>query len=384
MSSLMMEMGERAQTLGVPFTAHLDLTYRCNEKCVHCYLDHDDHGEMTTVEIKHLLKEMADAGVFILTFSGGEIFLRKDLFEILEYARELTFCIKLKTNAVLIREVQAARLRELAVDSIQVSIYSHRPEVHDAITKLPGSLKRSVNAIRFLKSQGLKVVMANVLMTENMQDYEGVQNLARELGADFTLDPTVSPMMDGDRSTVALNAGDAVLRKLFRDQGLGGNVEEFCSPPVATDEGVLDSLPCSAGHTACYVSPYGEFYPCVQFPLSCGNVRQQRFIDIWRDSPQLKEVRAIRLRDLSSCSKCAHGGSCTRCPGLAFLEGNMRGPSTADCEKSFARTGVPSVNLQNKMLAKEEKSFPERLVQIQLVPAIAGSRLSGMATASAL
>jgi radical SAM protein with 4Fe4S-binding SPASM domain len=384
MSSLMMEMGERAQTLGVPFTAHLDLTYRCNEKCVHCYLDHDDHGEMTTVEIKHLLKEMADAGVFILTFSGGEIFLRKDLFEILEYARELTFCIKLKTNAVLIREVQAARLRELAVDSIQVSIYSHRPEVHDAITKLPGSLKRSVNAIRFLKSQGLKVVMANVLMTENMQDYEGVQNLARELGADFTLDPTVSPMMDGDRSTVALNAGDAVLRKLFRDQGLVGNVEEFCSPPVATDEGVLDSLPCSAGHTACYVSPYGEFYPCVQFPLSCGNVRQQRFIDIWRDSPQLKEVRAIRLRDLSSCSKCAHGGSCTRCPGLAFLEGNMRGPSTADCEKSFARTGVPSVNLQNKMLAKEEKSFPERLVQIQLVPAIAGSRLSGMATASAL
>jgi len=384
MSSLMMEMGERAQTLGVPFTAHLDLTYRCNEKCVHCYLDHDDHGEMTTVEIKHLLKEMADAGVFILTFSGGEIFLRKDLFEILEYARELTFCIKLKTNAVLIREVQAARLRELAVDSIQVSIYSHRPEVHDAITKLPGSLKRSVNAIRFLKSQGLKVVMANVLMTENMQDYEGVQNLARELGADFTLDPTVSPMMDGDRSTVALNAGDAVLRKLFRDQGLVGNVEEFCSPPVATDEGVLDSLPCSAGHTACYVSPYGEFYPCVQFPLSCGNVRQQRFIDIWRDSPQLKEVRAIRLRDLSSCSKCAHGGSCTRCPGLAFLEGNMRGPSTADCEKSFARTGVPSVNLQNKMLAKEEKSFPARLVQIQLVPAIAGSRLSGMATASAL
>jgi radical SAM protein with 4Fe4S-binding SPASM domain len=384
MSSLMMEMGERAQTLGVPFTAHLDLTYRCNEKCVHCYLDHDDHGEMTTVEIKHLLKEMADAGVFILTFSGGEIFLRKDLFEILEYARELTFCIKLKTNAVLIREVQAARLRELAVDSIQVSIYSHRPEVHDAITKLPGSLKRSVNAIRFLKSQGLKVVMANVLMTENMQDYEGVQNLARELGADFTLDPTVSPMMDGDRSTVALNAGDAVLRKLFRDQGLVGDVEEFCSPPVATDEGVLDSLPCSAGHTACYVSPYGEFYPCVQFPLSCGNVRQQRFIDIWRDSPQLKEVRAIRLRDLSSCSKCAHGGSCTRCPGLAFLEGNMRGPSTADCEKSFARTGVPSVNLQNKMLAKEEKSFPERLVQIQLVPAIAGSRLSGMATASAL
>ena len=63
---------------------------------------------MTTVEIKHLLSEMAEAGVFILTLSGGEIFLRKDFFEILEHARSLTFCVKLKTNAVLIREAQAA------------------------------------------------------------------------------------------------------------------------------------------------------------------------------------------------------------------------------------------------------------------------------------
>jgi radical SAM protein with 4Fe4S-binding SPASM domain len=86
----------------------------------------------------------------------------------------------------------------------------------------------------------------------------------------------------------------------------------------------------------CYVSPYGEFYPCVQFALSCGDVRQQRFIEIWRHSEQLKEVRSIRLKDLSSCSQCAHGSTCTRCPGLAFLEGNMRGPSTADCEKSYA------------------------------------------------
>jgi AdoMet-dependent heme synthase len=119
----------------------------------------------------------------------------------------------------------------------------------------------------------------------------------------------------------------------------------------------------------------------VQFPFSCGNVRQQLFIDIWRDSEQLKEVRSIHLRDLSSCSQCAHGSSCTRCPGLAFLEGNMRGPSTADCEKSFARTGIPSVNL----LAKKDKVPSPRLVQIQIVPPIAGSRLSGMdALATAL
>jgi radical SAM protein with 4Fe4S-binding SPASM domain len=374
MSALMQEMGDRALQLGVPFSVQLDLTYRCNEQCVHCYLDHEDHGEMTTVEIKRLLKEMAEAGVFILTLSGGEIFMRKDFFEILECARALTFCIKLKTNAVLIREAQAARLRDLAVESIQVSIYSHRPEVHDAITKVPGSLQRSISAIRFLKSQGLKVIIANVLMTENMRDYQGVRALATELGTECTLDPTVTPMMDGDRSTVDLNAGESALRALFRDETLVGNADEFCAIPTPPSEDSMESLPCSAGHTACYVSPYGEFYPCVQFPLSCGNVRQQPFIDIWRNSEQLKEVRSIRLRDLSSCSQCSHGSTCTRCPGLAFMEGNMRGPSTADCERSFARTGIPSANL----LAKKQSASVPRLVQIQLVPAITGSRLSGV------
>ena len=383
MSALLQEMGDRALRLGVPLSAQLDLTYRCNEQCVHCYLDHDDHGEMTTLEIKHLLKEMAEAGVFILTLSGGEIFLRKDFFEILECARALTFCIKLKTNAVLIREAQAARLRDLGVESIQVSIYSHRHEVHDAITKVPGSLQRSIKAIRFLKAQGLKVIMANVLMTGNMQDYHGVRALADELGAEYTLDPTITPMMDGDRGILGLNAGESALHQLFRDEAFVGNAEEFCAPPPSSNADSMESLPCSAGHTACYVSPYGEFYPCVQFPLSCGNVRQQRFIDIWRDSEQLKEVRSIRLKNLSSCSQCTHGSTCTRCPGLAFLEGNMRGPSTADCEKSFARTGIPSVNLLAKK--ETEKAAPPRLVQIQLVPAITGTRLSGMsAVASAV
>src|SRR6202451_2796874 len=182
MSALLQEMSNKALKLNIPLSVQVDLTYRCNERCVHCYLDHDDHGEMTTAETQHLLDEMADAGVFMLTLSGGEIFLRKDFFEILEHARRLTFCIKLKTNAVMIREREAARIRDLGVESIQISIYSHRPEVHDAITLVSGSLQRSVDAIRFLKAQGLRVVIANVLMKQNMADYPGVRALADELG----------------------------------------------------------------------------------------------------------------------------------------------------------------------------------------------------------
>jgi radical SAM protein with 4Fe4S-binding SPASM domain len=364
MSGLVMEMAAKALKLNIPLSVQLDLTYRCNERCIHCYLDHDDHGEMTTVEIKDLLDQMADAGVFYLTISGGEILMRRDFFEILEHARARTFCVKLKTNGVLIRQKEAQRLRELGVEAVQISIYSHRPEVHDAITKVPGSLRQSIGAVRLLREQGLTVTMANVLMVQNAADYQGVRALAAELDAKFTIDPTITPMMDGDRSILKLNVDQAALQEVFRNRDLVGNVEEFCAPPSSVDEEALDMLPCSAGHTACYVSPYGDVYPCVQFPLPSGNVRRTKFVDIWRDSPQLKEVRGITLRDMPTCSKCAHGATCTRCPGLAYMEGNMRGPSYQDCEKSYARTGIPSENFKARNASPQ--SFQSlKLVQIQ-------------------
>jgi radical SAM protein with 4Fe4S-binding SPASM domain len=359
--SLIAALNHRALRQGVPLSVHLDVTYRCNERCEHCYLDHDGHDEMTTSEIRSLLDQLADAGVFFLTISGGEPLIRRDCFEIIEYARTLRFNVKLKTNAVLIRRKEARRLRELNVEQVQISVYSHRPEVHDGISKLPGSLKRTLAAIRLLKSHGLKVTMANVLMKSNFEDREGVRQMAGELGAHYTLDPTITPMMDGNTSVLSLRLRSDSLRSVFQDSNLVGDVAKFCAPPPPVDDGVLEGYPCSAGHTACYVSPRGELYPCVQFPISCGNVREQSFIDIWRNSPQLLEVRSIRGKDLTTCSSCHHLGGCTRCPGLAYMEGNMRGPSSADCEKSFVRTGIVSA----AMLARENTSSSSALVQIQ-------------------
>jgi radical SAM protein with 4Fe4S-binding SPASM domain len=287
--------------------------------------------------------------------------MRRDFFEIVEHARRLLFNVKVKTNGVMIREAEAKRIRELGVEQVQISVYSHRPEIHDAITKLPGSLKRTVEAIRFLKSQGLKVVIANVLMGGNFSDNAGVMALAKELGVSYTLDPTITPKMDGDRSILALRIPGSELKQVFRSEELVGDVEEFCAPPPAPGDDVMDGLPCSAGHTACYISPYGDVFPCVQFPLPSGNVRRQKFADIWQNSSQLKEVRSIRARDLPTCSTCAHVGTCTRCPGLAFMEGNMRGPSTADCEKSFQRTGIPSAN----MLSRARVASAVPLIQSQ-------------------
>jgi len=343
--SLIVEMNQKAMDLGIPLSVHFDITYRCNERCVHCYLDHDDLGEMTNAEIEDVLDQLADAGVFFLALSGGEVLMRRDFFDIVEHARRRLFNVKIKTNGVMIREPEARRLRQLGVEQVQISVYSHRPEVHDGITKLPGSLRRTIEAIRFLKLQGLKVSMANVLMTANLFDNQGVMSLAKDLGVSYTLDPTITPKIDGNTAVLALRAPGAELRRVFRNEELVGNVAEFCAPPSAPDEDVMDGYPCSAGHTSCYISPYGDVFPCVQFPLPSGNLRREKFVEIWRHSSALKEVRSIRARDLTTCSTCSHVGSCSRCPGLAYMEGNMRGPSSADCEKSFQRTGIPSANM---------------------------------------
>ena len=343
--SLIVEMNQKAMDLGIPLSVHFDITYRCNERCVHCYLDHDDLGEMTTAEIEDVLDQLADAGVFFLALSGGEVLMRRDFFDIVEHARRRLFNVKIKTNGVMIREPEARRLRQLGVEQVQISVYSHRPEVHDGITKLPGSLRRTIEAIRFLKLQGLKVSMANVLMTANLFDNQGMMSLAKDLGVSYTLDPTITPKIDGNTAVLALRAPAAELRRVFQNEELVGNVAEFCAPPAAPDEDVMDGYPCSAGHTSCYISPYGDVFPCVQFPLPSGNLRREKFVEIWRHSSALKEVRSIRARDLTTCSTCSHVGSCSRCPGLAYMEGNMRGPSSADCEKSFQRTGIPSANM---------------------------------------
>jgi len=364
---LMQELNQKALSLGVPLSVHVDVTYRCNERCEHCYLDHDDHGEMTTAEIKDVLDQLAAAGVFFLTLSGGEVLMRRDAFEIIEYARSLSFNVKLKTNAVMIREKEALRIRALGIEQVQVSVYSHRPEVHDAITKLPGSLKRTIAGVRLLRAQDLRVNIANVLMRSNRADAEGVRLLAEELGAHYTLDPTVTPMMDGNTSVLRHRVDADDIRGYFHNPDLVGDVESFCAPPVPVDESIREGLPCSAGHTSCYISPYGDVYPCVQFPITCGNVRREKFIDIWQHSPQMNEVRSIRIKDLTTCSSCTHAGSCTRCPGLAYMEGNMRGPSSADCEKSYVRTGIVTAGM---MARKSSASTAPGLVQIAPAPSI--------------
>lgn len=350
-------LAARAVRKRLPLNVHFDLTYRCNERCVHCYLDHDDHGELTTAECLGVLEQLAAAGTLFLTFSGGEIFLRPDLFEILAAARRLHFDISLKSNALLITPARAARLREMGVRRIQISVYSDDPAVHDAITKVPGSFARTIAAIPVLLAQGLKVKIGCPLMRQNLLAYRGVMALADNLGVPYVLDLTITPMMDGSHGPLAHRVASSALLPVMQDPVLNSchtrpSAEQEATPgpklgsavSSGLESSVYDDIPCSAGHNSCYISPYGDVLPCVQLPKAAGNLRRQRFTEIWYRSPALEEVRSVRDTQLPVCSRCEIRKYCERCPGLALMEGgDLLGAYERACELAEQKARLAGV-----------------------------------------
>jgi radical SAM protein with 4Fe4S-binding SPASM domain len=360
----------------LPWSVHVDLTYRCNERCIHCYLDHEDHGEMKTDEIKNVLEQLAQSGTLFLTLSGGEIFLRDDLFELLEFARALHFDLSLKTNALLIDAERARKLRDLNVRRIQISIYSAEPEVHDAITKVRGSLERSLTAIRFLQAEGLQVKIACPLMKQNLMAYRNVQALAAELGVPYVLDMTITPKMDGDMSLLQLRNSAQELLPILQDTTLNPSLcstdsADETSLGSATSSGIesqaYEDIPCSAGHNSCYISPYGDVFPCVQMPVATGNLRRQPFEEIWSSSPEMNRVRAVRESHLPVCSKCSIRQYCERCPGLAQMEGgDLLGAYERACDLAELKARIAGV--QNPISAMHAQKPSGNEVRLILPP----------------
>lgn len=349
MSVLSERVVERTMARAIPLSVHVDLTMRCNERCVHCYRVIEDRAELTTAEVTTLLADLARAGTLYLTFSGGEIFLRPDLFALIAEAKRLRFDLRLKSNALLITEERARRLRALGVRQVDVSIYSVDAAVHDAVTAIPGSLARSLAGIERLRAAGVGVKINCPLMRATVGGYRDVRALAESLGVACGIDPMITARNDGDRSPVRLRIGRAALTEVLRDATLGAEPLPTEIPAVRPD---LDEIACGAGHNACYVSAYGDVMPCVALPLACGNIRQRPFAEIWSDSRGMRQVRSIRIRDLHTCAGCEAAAFCTRCPGQALVEdGDLYGPSTAACEHALAGAELAGVAVVPASLA---------------------------------
>jgi len=203
--------------------------------------------------------------------------------------------------------------------SVEVSIYSARPEVHDRVTRIPGSHARSLRALRLLKERGVIILIKSPLMSLNSEEYCGIAALAEELGAGCMLDTQLIPRKDRDPTPVKLSLNRDQLRAVFSDPLLAA---QFAQPAKCLPQPGEEI--CATARRTCMISPYGDVFPCLVFPVPAGNLREQSFREIWTGSPLLRDLRTKTVDDLRGGAKPAPG---FRCSALALIEdGDFLGP----------------------------------------------------------
>jgi radical SAM protein with 4Fe4S-binding SPASM domain len=321
------------------FSVHWELTYRCNERCTHCYLDvlppnAQVPGELTTEECKDILDQLAAEGALNLSLSGGEILVRQDFFEIAEYARKKGFALTLYSNGILIKSAVADRIAALHPMRVELSIYGARAETHDRITLRPRSFELTTRACRFLVERGVRVMLKAPLMHENSRELHEMKALAGELGAEFKYDITITPKDTGGLSPLAHRMTDEDLLWIFRET-MDENAAEIWRHRLANQLGPGHRF-CGITLSSLLIDPCGEVYPCVQTRMSAGNLRWQTVRQIWRESPLWERLGDLTLESLPVCSTCDLQSFCTRCHGLAMVEDGDLYECASICKREAA------------------------------------------------
>lgn len=293
-----------------PIRGMIELTYRCNFRCVMCYLvEFRSPGELSTSEVKDVIDQLAAMGCLVLTFTGGEPLLRKDFFELAQYARKRRFGLRVFSNGLLIDEEKADRFAEIRPLSTEISVYGASDATYENVTgrSSNGTHERVVNAIRLLRERDLPVQIKVPVLQQNYADLEQIRDFADQVGAGLAANPNITPKDNGDLSPLQHGLDDATLEEYYAS--FVGPREEPTRAP--------DALMCNTARNAIVVSPMGDVFPCVQIKRSVGNVREQSLARIWSQSPLLDRLRTLRVRDYTGCGGCGKKQKHAQCAGVA-------------------------------------------------------------------
>lgn len=320
---------DRAYAAYVPLFTTIELTLRCNLHCVHCYnFDRAQPmpvgDELAPGEILALIDELAAAGCLELSFSGGEALLHPHLDDFVVRAREHLCAVRLKTNAMALTPVRAARLADLGVTAVDVSLYGASPATHDAFTTLKGSFLKTLAGARAARDAGMRVSLSFCLTRENASEIGAMVAMSEAEGFKYTIDPQLTARYDGTTSSLDHRVDHETLEALYR----GPLADAVGQPSCRLD----NDLSCSCARAVAAVSATGEVYPCIGAPVPSGNVRDGGFLAIWHGSPTLNRIRGLALDDYPKCGPCPDRGFCRRSNGVTFVNtGDYTGADPWTC-----------------------------------------------------
>ena len=333
---------ERLDPLSVaadaPFRADLALTYDCNNLCVHCYSSSPRRrSELSTKEWKRVIDKLFEVGVPNLLFTGGEPTLREDLPELIAHAEKVGAVTGLVTNGRRLADKSYVRkLTEAGLDYVQITLESHLPEIHERITRVPGSWRETVEGIRNSLEAGLYVDVNMTLSKLNVKHVAGYVDFLAQLGVrnvsanrliysgkGLEVREWFEPSFDETARALEI-LKDKALEHGMKFTWYG--VTRYCElNPLELEVGLKF---CSACSVTIAIEPDGTVLPCQSYFHPLGNILRDKWEKIWNHE-LCREIRERRYA-APSCGECGHFAACGGgCPLEAKVRPYPKPPETA-------------------------------------------------------
>lgn len=321
--------------------AQLELTYRCNLHCVHCYTDpynnrQDIRKELSLNEIRRILDELADLEIVFLNLTGGEIFTHPHFFEIYDYAYRKGFLLMLYTNGTIITPGIIERLQQAPPFSIDISCHSVDETAFDKFTQVPGSFRNFMKSMELLRHSGLPICFKTKAMNWNKGELPQVRAFVESFGQQFGFTTSLSPRLNGDLSSLEHRLSPEDISALERP------IHEAEDNEPCQETAELSSTPserlyrCGCATTSIHISAWGELGTCTLQYERRASLREYSVKDAIEKV--FGEIRALRYATDSPCRGCQVHTFCDKKPTDARWErGNVEEPIPYDCDVAMSR-----------------------------------------------
>ena len=318
---------------------HLDISSRCNENCVHCYIPtYKKRGLMTENMFDIVLQQCKDMNVLNLTISGGEPMLNPYLDNFLIKCHVNNFSVNLLSNLTLLTEDLLDIISQNPLVSVQTSLYAMNENVHDAITRQSGSFKKTMLAINRLRDRNVPLQINCPIMKQNLNYHKDVLNFAKSLNIEADSDYLLYGCYDFSKSNLSCRLDacevDYVLNDMLSESTKFDEVKKAIQlKKVDSDEPI-----CPVCKSSLCISNIGDVYPCEGWQsLKIGNLKERSLKDLWENSAVVNRLRSLTYKDFPKCNTCIDKKYCSTCLVMNVNEdkhGNYKHINSFLCESA--------------------------------------------------
>ena len=299
-----------------PTSVHLEIAAACNEKCVHCYIPQGIKiGIMPFDMVKSVIKQCTNLNILYITLSGGEPMLHPDFLKILSLCNDNDFSVNVLSNLTNLNEVIVEEMVANPLLSVQASLYSTDEAVHDSITGVPGSCKKTMQSILSLVHHNIPVQISCPIMKQNYNSYREVMNWGKEEGVTVSADYVIIGRCDGTSTNLQCRLQMEEIAAILKEELSEPLSRESLSEEVRNNKMRLqDDFICGVCGSSICVRANGDVFPCAGWE-NCvlGNINELSLKDIWFNSEKAIGLRSLRRRDFTKCNSCEYEDYCTLC-----------------------------------------------------------------------